>query len=162
MLATGLNMVFPQCTWVEKKIFVAETQWLFRKEKICKTFLYRIDCDAYITWANQFKPCKAFTVVDSIGVIGALTRWALLHTMCALRDLIRELMLYELKLGQNVVEMCCSKANSNFPGSQEIQWSGKDMELSKTLDSMAARQEVEENLATYIQKLSGNFILNKS
>ena len=69
-------------------------------------------CVAYITRLKQFKTWKLPAVVGSIIVNGALTRCALLHPKCDLKDtqmnvksrVIQELLLYMFQLGHNAAE----------------------------------------------------------
>ena len=64
-------------------------------------------------WSKQFKPKKKIlSVAGSIMIVGALTWYALLHSVCVLKgalisvqsSLIRELILYEFEMGHHAKE----------------------------------------------------------
>ena len=86
---------------------------------------YLLVCSALITWPKQLKPWKVL-VIDSIMLAGMLIHWALLYSRCDLTatemniqcSLIKELMLYEFKMGHNVTEatknICCVKSEGTF------------------------------------------------
>ena len=86
-------------------------------------------------------------LVDSVLVIGALTRFALLHSWCDLkavqtnaqRSLIQELMFSEFTLSHNAVEatksICCAKGEGTVDHSTVKRWLKKFRSDSKNLDN---------------------------
>ena len=101
-----------------KSIFIFNIFFVYTKVSQSLTpFWFVLFCSAYITWPNQFKQWKVLAMVGSIVVVGALSRFSLLHSMRDLkvaqmnvqRCLIREFVLYELELESNTAE-----ANKNI------------------------------------------------
>ena len=93
--------------------------------------------------------CKVPAVVDSILVVSALTRWALLHSMCDLKAaqmhvkprLIRKPMFYEFDLEHNTSEATKNICRANGEGAIDhsivIRWLKKSSWGFKYIDDQA-------------------------
>ena len=104
-----------------------------------------------------FKVCASLlctyhmTEAGSIVLVGALTRCALLHSMCDLkatqmdiqRSLIRKIMLFEFELDQNAAEatknICCAKGEYAVDHSVVRRCSRNSLELQESQQSGKVR-----------------------
>ena len=117
-------------------------------QKCCIIFVCAsLQCICCMTKAVQ--PVVVLHCVDSIVIVGVLTRYALLHFMCDFKaaqmnirhSLIRELMLYNFELGHNTTEttknICCVKGKSTIDHSTVTRWFKRFCSESKSLNNLA-------------------------
>ena len=141
---------------------------------------------AYITWLTQFKPWELLIIISNIVVVGALTHYALLHSVCDLKSaqrnmqpsLIQEFMLYDFKVGHNADEatknISCVKSEGTVNRKIVIRWFKKfhsgAMNLDypersgrpKIMNSKILLKATEANLVSRTWRVSGKFSISPS
>ena len=122
-------------------------------------------------WTNQLKPWSIPAVVDSIMVVGALTRCTSIHTMCELKSVqmnvkrcpIRKLAPYKFKLDHNAAKVtkniCCAKKFLSGCKNFDDQAGAS---RTKSEDFEVILQAIEVNPTSSTRRVSGELNISQS